>query len=71
MSKMDLGKKLQFKHSCTNCIGYDVFKSIDLTKYQCDQGYSLYFEVGTIEGESFIDNSKPYKIYEFWCRIFF
>ncbi len=65
------GKNLKFKHNCTICIGYDVFSSINLTKYKCDQGYSLYFEAGTIEGESFIDSSNPYKFYEFWCRRFF
>ncbi|MFX1340443.1 MAG: adenylate/guanylate cyclase domain-containing protein [Promethearchaeota archaeon] len=59
------GKKLKYDQNTTICFGYDVLYNLSEKDIIGSSGNYLYKKVGQFSGNSEIDGSTPYKIYEY------
>ncbi|MFW9973217.1 MAG: adenylate/guanylate cyclase domain-containing protein [Candidatus Odinarchaeota archaeon] len=64
----DEGRKLKFSQNTTICFGYDVLYNLSKKDVTGSHGAQLYRDIGHFSGNSEIDGSSPYKIYEYTGR---
>lgn len=62
------GKKLGYDQNTTICFGYDVLYHLSKKDTIGSSGNRLYTNIGHFSGNSEMDNSSPYKIYEYHGR---
>ncbi|NVM52821.1 MAG: hypothetical protein HWN66_03895 [Candidatus Helarchaeota archaeon] len=65
------GKDLEFDQYTTICFGYDLLYNVPAKVVSSSVGEQLYHEIliGKYSGSSEMDNSKPYKVYQYTGRI--
>ena len=62
------GKNLGYDQNTTICFGYDVLYHLSKKDTIGSSGNRLYTNIGHFSGNSEMDNSSPYKIYEYHGR---